>query len=168
MIYIKKANMEDTEKEFQFISSQPKNENGFINEFHGVNKEAFSKKMLPRIISYSEGKNLPLGYIPETYYFLWDDEEIVGLFKLRHCLNNFLRNGAGHIGYGIDSKHRGKGYASKGLALLIEEAKEIIEEDEIYLSCHKSNLASLKVQMNNGAYLHHSNERQNYTRIKIK
>lgn len=168
MIYIKKANMDDEEKEFQFIKNQPENENGFINEFYGVSKEAFSIHMLPRIINYSKGIDLPNGYVPETYYFLWDNEEIVGLFKLRHCLNNFLRNGAGHIGYGIGSKYRGKGYGSKGLSLIIEEAKQIIEEDEIYLSCNKDNVASLKVQMNNGAYLHHSDKQKNYTRIKIK
>lgn len=63
--------------------------------------------------------------------------KIVGLFKIRHYLNDFLRKGAGHIGYGILPEYRGKGYAKKGLVLAIEKCKEIIKENEIYLSVHK-------------------------------
>ena len=42
----------------------------------------------------------------------------------------------------------------------------MIREDEIYMSVHKDNPASLKVQMKNGAYIHHEDEQEIYTRIK--
>lgn len=66
--------------------------------------------------------------------------------------NDSLKNGAGHIGYTILSKYRGNGYATAGLHLAIEKCKKIIPEDEIYLSVLKDNIASLKVQLNCGAY----------------
>lgn len=34
------------------------------------------------------------GYVPQTIYFLWDNDEIVGMFKLSHYLNKHLINGA--------------------------------------------------------------------------
>lgn len=89
------------------------------------------------------------------------------MFKLRHYLNEHLINGAGHIGYGTRKGYQGKGYATKGLALMIEEAKKVIKEDEIYLSVHKDNLSSLKVQQNNGAYIDHEDDVEYYTRIKF-
>lgn len=58
------------------------------------------------------------------------------------------------------------GGCAKGLALTIEKAKAIIPEDEIYLSVHKENIASLKAQLKNGAYIHHEDEKEYYTRIK--
>ena len=69
-------------------------------------------------------------------------------------------------GYGIKKEFRGKGYASIGLKLAVEKAWQRIREDEIYMSVHKDNPASLKVQMKNGAYIHHEDEREIYTRIK--
>ena len=53
------------------------------------------------------------------------------------------------------------------LRLTIEKAKEIIPENEIYLSVHKDNPASLKVQEKNGAYIHHEDDKEYYTRIPI-
>lgn len=167
MLYLKAANLEDWEKEYDAIKDQPKDENGFENAYYGVSKEQFKNEVIPELINQSKGINLPEGYVPGTYYFLWDDEEIVGLFKLRHCLNEFLASGPGHIGYGILPKYRGKGYATKGLALAIEECRKIIPEDEIYLSVHKDNPSSLKVQEKNGAYIVGETEEEFLTRIKL-
>ena len=167
MLYLKAVNCEDIEKEYLFTTEQPADENGFTNKYEGVSREEFEKVVLPRLISNSKGIDLPEGHVPGTEYFLWEDDEIVGLFRIRHELNDFLREGAGHIGYGIKKEHRGKGYATKGLALTIEKAREIIKEDEIYMSVHKDNPASLQVQLKNGAYIHHEDDKEYYTRIKL-
>ena len=92
----------------------------------------------------------------------------MGWFRLRQSLNDGLKNGAGHIGYGIKSEYRKRGYATEGLKMMISIAKDIIEEDEIYMSVRKENRASLKVQLNNGAYIHHEDDKEYYTRIKIR
>ena len=40
-----------------------------------------------------------------------------------------------------------------------------MQEDELYLSVNKSNPASLRVQLHNGAYIHHEDDEHYYTRI---
>lgn len=167
-MYLKEANLEDARKEYRFLSNTPAYENGFENKYYGISYEEFLNNALIEMLKASKGIDLPNGRVPETFYFLWEDKEIIGLFKLRHYLNEGLKNGAGHIGYGIHRDFRGNGYATKGLALAIKKAKEIIKEDEVYLSSKINNPASLKVQLNNNAYLHHSDEEENYTRIKIR
>lgn len=167
MIYLKKINFDDVEEEFRAIKQMPENENGFENKYFNVSREEFEKDVIPTLLKNSEGIDLEEGHVPDTYFFLWDDDRIVGLFKIRHYLNEFLRNGPGHIGYSILPDSRGKGYATKGLELAIEKCKEIIPEDEIYFSVHKDNPASLKVQQNCGAYIVGETEDEYLTRIKI-
>ena len=133
MLYLKKINFDDAMEEYKAIKSIPAQENGFENKYYDVTKEEFVNEVIPMLLNNSKGLDLPDGYVPDTYFFLWDDDKIVGLFKIRHYLNDFLRKGPGHIGYGILPEYRGKGYAKKGLILAIEKCKEIIKEDEIYI-----------------------------------
>lgn len=168
MVYLKEANMEDAKKEYEFITQLPTDENGFTNANYGCSYEEFVEKILPRYIEKSRGINLEAGHVPGTEYFLWDDDVIVGLFRIRHHLCPALENGAGHIGYGIKKEYRGRGYANEGLRLTIEKAWTIIPEDEIYMSVHKDNPASLKTQLKNGAYIHHEDDLEYYTRVKRK
>ena len=166
MLYLKEANTEDLQKEYEFITQLPADENGFTNGNHGCSFEEFRDQILPGFIKYSQGIDLKPGHVPGTEFFLWDDDVIVGLFRIRHYLTEGLANGAGHIGYGIAKAYRGRGYASEGLKLTIERARSIIPEDEIYMSVNKNNPASLKVQLKNGAYIHHEDDLKYYTRIK--
>lgn len=157
----------DIEKSYQLHQTFDQDENGFINDAFHFTKEQF-KNYVKQCDDYSKGLNLPEGYVPCTHYILINDEdEYVGLFKFRHELNEFLRNDPGHIGYGISNKYRGKGYASKGLKLCLDIARDM-NIDELYLSCYKSNPASLKVQQNNGAYIHHESDDHYLTRIPLK
>lgn len=166
MIYLKEANFDDIEQEYDFITNCPADENGYINPYNGCSFEEFKKEILPLFIDNAEGKNLPEGWVPAYKLFLWDDDVLVGQFNLRFHLNEFLANGPGHIGYGIKSEFRGKGYATEGLRQCIEWAWKIIPEDEIYMSVNKDNPASLKVQLKNGAYIHSENDLEYLTRIK--
>lgn len=165
VIYLKEANLEDALEEYAMISQMPTDENGMTNPIAGISFEEFREKALPRIIRYSKGEGLPEGWVPETQYFLWDDDRIVGLFRLRHYLNDFLRQYHGHIGYAIKKSERGKGYGSKGLALLLKEGRDVIKEEEFYLSVHKDNLASQMVQKKNGGRIVREDELNYYVRI---
>ena len=167
MLYLKETNLEDAEKEYVFITRLPINENGFMNQYHGIEKDEFINQVLPQMMNHAKGIDLAEGHVPMTTFFLWENDSIVGLFRVRHYLNDFLRNGAGHIGYGIKKEDRGRGLATKGLALAIEKAKAMIKEEEIYMSVHCNNPASLRVQEKNGAYIHHSDDVEHYTRIKL-
>ena len=121
MLYLKKANYEDIEEEFNFMRKM-KSANGFENPYINISRNEFKEKCLDEIIGQSNGNNLPEGYVPNTYFYLWDDNKIVGLFKIRHYLNEHLKNGSGHIGYGILEEHRGKGYATECLIFARELA----------------------------------------------
>lgn len=167
VLYLKELNQEDSVKEYTFFQEMP-SAYGFENEYQGLSYEVFEQAVIPQRLKASKGRELLEGYVPDTYYFLWKDACIVGLFRIRHHLNDFLEHGPGHIGYGILPCEQGKGYATKGLALAIDVCKTIIPEREIYLSCWISNKASYKVMMKNGAYLHHQDEKEYYTRIPIK
>ena len=97
MIYLKEANFEDTEKEWRFISAMPEDENGLTNQWPDVSREDFKKTALPEIINHSKGIDMPDWMVAETFLFLWDDDTIVGLFRLRQYLNDALREGSIYI-----------------------------------------------------------------------
>ncbi|MGI6254543.1 MAG: GNAT family N-acetyltransferase [Acutalibacter sp.] len=155
----------DLQKAYELQMSFLPDENGFTNPVHGKTLEEFSQYVQEKK-RHNRGQDLPEGFVPDTVFVLVDDQgEYVGIFNLRHCLNDALRNGAGHIGYGIRKEFRGRGYASAGLALALEEARKIVPEDEIYFSVHLDNPASLKVQLKNGARIDHQDDKEYYTRI---
>lgn len=166
MLQLKAANLEDIEKEWQFIRNVPADENGFTNDWSGISREDFEQTALPDMIRFSKGENLPDWMVPETFYFLWNDDAIVGEFRLRHYLNDALRNGAGHIGQFIAKEFRGKGFGTAGLKLVLDEARKIIPEDEIYLRLNRGNEASLKVMLKNGGHVVKEDAEKLYVRIK--
>ncbi len=168
MIYLKEFNYEDALIEYDFFNQIPDYENGFVNPYHNMPYNEFYD-CIERRIQSSKGINLKEKFVPDTYYFLYDNDRIVGLFKVRHYLNDFLRNGAGHIGYIIHPLFRRQGYGTKGLALAIEKLIHLpdFNDIEIYLSCYKTNTASFKVIQNNGGYIHHEDQFEYYLRIKV-
>ena len=165
MICLKKANPEDLEKEWMFVREMPEDENGLLNSWSGVSRDVFRSKALPEMLAFSEGKNLPEGYVPETFFFLWDGDVIVGQFRVRHFLCESLRKGAGHIGYFIAKPYRGKGYGTEGLRLTLEEARRIVPEEEFYLRVNRDNPASLHVMLKNGGRIAAEDETKYYVRI---
>ena len=166
MIYLKPANIEDCEKEWLFVKAMPEDENGLTNQWPNISRKDFENKALPDMLRFSKGIDLPDWMVPETFYFLWNDDTIVGQFRIRHYLNEALREGAGHIGYFIGKVFRGKGYATEGLRLTLEEARKIVPENEIYLRVNKDNPASLKVMQKNGGHIVAENEDKYFVRIK--
>ncbi len=154
----------DYQKAYDLFMTFKENENGYMNCVYGYDYEKFLE-WIEMKRNWSLGKDLPEGFVPDTTYMLVDGENYVGTFNLRHYLNDSLREGAGHIGYCIGKKYRGKGYATKGLAMTLVKARQMGIQ-EVYMSVNKDNPASLKVQTKNGAYIHHENEKEYFTRIK--
>ena len=118
MLSLRPANCNDIEKEYLFVRDIPADENGYINDYPDISREDFDSA-LDCLIANSSGEQLPDGYVPATTYFLWDNNDIVGEFQLRHHLCESLISGAGHIGYYISPENRGKGYATEGLKLIL-------------------------------------------------
>ena len=153
----------DHRKAYELFMTFKEKENGFMNACYGLDYEGFLK-WIEKKRNWSVGKGLPEGFVPDTTYVLEDDGVYVGIFNLRHCLNDALREGAGHIGYCISPVFRGKGYATKGLELTLKKAREM-NIHEVYMSVNKDNPASLRVQIKNGAYIHHESDTEYFTRI---
>ncbi len=163
---LRKINRQDAAAQWAYTTALPENENGLTNPFHGVSFAEYEKTVLPKLISYEHPVDMPDWFVPESYYYLWDEDELVGEFRIRHHLTDALRSGAGHIGYSIGKAFRGKGYDRKGLALTLRIAKETVPENEIYLRVNKDNIASQKVMLHNGAYIAGEDEGHLFLRVK--
>lgn len=94
------------------------------------------------------------GKVPDSVFFLLDDErnKLLGAVNIRHYLNDFLLREGGHIGDGIRPSERGKGYATKLIALALEECKQLGIE-RVLLICDKDNIGSAKSIISNGGVL---------------
>ena len=166
MLELRKMNYEDTLAQWEYVTALPTNENGLTNNYEGVSLEEYKNHVLPELMMHENPVNMPDWFVPETFYYLWDGDTLVGEFRIRHRLTEALKTGAGHIGYSIKKEHRGKGYGTKGLAMTLEIARQIVPEDEIYLRVLKNNIPSFKVMLNNGAYIAGENDTHFIMRIK--
>lgn len=148
---LKMLDLEQAGKVYEYVSAMPRDENGFATEFAGCTREEF-ERLVERAEKARRGEGLPEGWVPQTQYILWNDEDIpVGMFHFRQHLCPSLRQRSGHIGYTIREGYRGRGYATEGLRLMIEEAKKTVPEPELLIGALKSNKASLAVQKKHGA-----------------
>lgn len=165
MLYLKEANHDDLDKEWQFVRNMPIDENGLTNSYHNVSRDDFHRNALPEMIGFANGENLPEGYVPTTYLFLWNNDVIVGQFRIRHYLTKSLEAGAGHIGYFIAKEYRGQGFGTEGLRLALQIARNIVPEKEFFLRVNKDNPASLQVMLKNGGRIVAEDDKKHYVRI---
>ena len=148
---LRKINIQDAIAQWEYTTALPVDENGLTNQYNGVSYEDYIETVLPTLISYEHPVNMPNWFVPETYYYLWDQDCLIGEFRIRHYLT--------------EKDKRGKGYGTEGLKLTIDKAKSIILEEEIYLRVNKDNIASQKVMLNNGAYIAGEDEAHLFMRI---
>ncbi len=166
MLELRKMNYKDALQQWEYVTNLPTNENGLTNKYEGVQFNEYLNSVLPELMMHENPVNMPDWFVPESYYYLWDANILVGEFRIRHYLTDALKTGAGHIGYSIKKEFRGKGYGTKGLALTLELAKKIVPEEEIYLRVLKSNIPSFKAICNNGAYIVAEDEVHYLMRVK--
>ncbi len=167
---LKLANLEDAQAEYDAIRSFPVGEHGLsglAEEWRKSSYQDFLEVGLPRVIDNHFGKQLKPGYVPCSTYFLWDKDQIVGIFNFRHYLCESLKKFGGHIGYAILPDYRGQHYATRGLKLLIEEVSNKVPEDELWLDAYTDNIASQRVMLNNGAYIAEQDDEMVHMRIKL-
>ena len=166
MLELRKMNLQDIKEQWEYVTALPKDENGLTNPYEGITFEEYEVTVLPELMMHENPVGMPEWFVPETYYYLWDEQVLVGEYRIRHYLTEALKIGGGHIGYSIKKEFRGRGYGSKGLALALELAREIVPEDEIYLSVLKSNIPSFKAISSNGAYIAGEDETHYLMRVK--
>ena len=107
-------------------------ENSFTNPVHGMSYEEF-KQWLIEQEKWGRGEDLPQGYVRQSIYWLRADNGLVGVGKIRHALTENARLKGGNVGYAIDPKHRGKGFGTVLLRLLLSKMREA-GIDEILLT----------------------------------
>lgn len=96
-----------------------------------------------RIDDNSNGKNLPDGFVPETTFWLMDDENFVGIFVIRHRLTPKLEEWGGHIAANISPKYRGKYSSFIGIKLCLKEANKLGLK-QVLMTCDERNGASYR------------------------
>lgn len=89
----------------------------------------------------------PEGWVPTTTLFLFDDDQFIGIFDLRHGLTEMLSKRGGHIAYEIIPSKRRQGYGKAGLKLVIQFARQHLNIKKILVTCHGDNLPSHKMML---------------------
>ena len=166
MLELRKMNQNDVFKQWLYFTALPSDENGLTNKYNGISFDEYRDIVLPKMMMYENPVDMPAWFVPESLFYLWDGNDIIGEFRIRHYLTDTLKFGAGHIGYSIKREFRGRGYGTRGLALTIDIAKKIIREEEIFFRVRKNNIPSFKAIYNNGAYI--ADEDDTYIFLRIK
>ncbi len=91
--------------------------------------------------------NQPEGRVPSTVLFLFNDDVFVGVYNVRHELNEELRKSGGHIAYEIVPSYRQKGYVKEGLKLILKWCSEQLNLQEVLLSCIAENKPSYRAMI---------------------
>lgn len=105
---------------------------------------------LRRLRRNALGLDLPYGFVPTTtFWMLRDGADIVGVSSLRHHLVPVLEIEGGHIGYAIRPGERRKGYGTRLLALMLDEARAL-GLSRALVTCDTDNLGSARIIQKNG------------------
>ena len=160
MLKLVQLSVEDKEEVYDMLQRIKANENEFTNGAYGLSYSDY-KKWLIQQDNWAKGIDLPDGYVPQLIYWLYDENTPVGIGKIRMALNDRSRKIGGNIGYAVDPLHRGKGYATVLLSLLLKKAQEL-EVKEILLTVEKYNPSSRRVIEKNGGVLVEENESRWY------
>lgn len=99
------------------------------------------------------GAQLPEGHVPCDYFWITDDDEVVGFIAFRRELNDWLRSFGGHIGYSVRPSRRRQGVARAALDLVLDRARAA-GYDRVMLTCDDDNTGSYRTIEGAGGVLH--------------
>ncbi len=150
-LVLRRINRSDIEsiEIYEMLQSIPKVENGFENPGFGLSWEEFPD-FINKSLNEISNPDTELGRVPQTIFWLFEDDRPIGISKMRHYLNEKLKIRGGHIGYGIIAERRLKGF---GKIILMKTLKEIkkIGVSRVLITCDINNIGSRKViESNNG------------------
>ena len=153
-ITIREISKTDGKIEQQFLSSFPETENGFERPGKGfdLSTQAGFVKFIQNRIDLKDGAGLKDGYVPQTTFWILSDNQLAGIAKARHYLNDTLMQHGGHIGLAISSNFRGQNVGTEALELLINYVRSL-GQDKILITNNETNLASRKISEKNGGKL---------------
>lgn len=165
MLYLKKLSDTDGIEIYNMLQEILPNDNGFHNKAYGMTFKQY-QKWVKREFSVDNG-NLESWMVPQTSYWLYDDDTPIGYGRIRHYLNENLEKTSGHIGYAIRQTKRGYGYGNKILSLLLAECKKL-NIINVQIGANEDNVLSNKVIKNNGGVLFRNSGNKNFYRICLE
>jgi len=106
---------------------------------------------LAAVRSYADPATVPADKVQATQFLCLsaEDGKILGMIQVRHTLNDYLRNYAGHIGYSVLPSERRKGVATWMLGAILPFCREI-GLDRVMIACEPWNEGSRRVILANG------------------
>lgn len=164
MIFLKKLSLNDDEKIYDMLQEITCNDNGFHNKVNGMSYKEF-RKWLKKEFAVDNGK-LEKWMVPQSSYWLYDDDKPIGYGRIRHYLNENLEKTGGHIGYAIRSRERGKGYGNTILTLLLEECKTLNIET-VQIGANVDNIPSNRIILNHNGVLFRCSDGKNFYHINL-
>ena len=128
-----------------------------MGEEYGYNNVELAREDFAQFVRELEDEAQGIGLPPDippqqTYLLLKDSTLVVGEIRFRPDLLPPYEKHHGHIAYNICPTQRGQGYATRQLALLLEEARKI-KLSGVSLTIEYDNRASVRVIEKNGGRL---------------
>lgn len=163
MIYLSRLSLADGVEIYNMLQEISFIDNGFHNKVCGMSYEQF-REWIKREYLFDTG-NLEDWMVPQTSYWLYDDDKVIGYGRIRHYLNDKLIETSGHIGYAIRSTERGKGYGDRILSLLLEECKKL-NISRVQIGTNSDNVASNKIILKHSGVLIRSSNNKNFYYIE--
>ena len=109
--------------------------------------------IVEKYVNSRDPSKIPSHYVPAYEFFIVNDDLFIGTISIRTKLTEKLLQYGGHIGYGINPLYWKKGYGTKALALALDKAKNLVEENKILITCDDDNIGSYKIIESNGGIL---------------
>ena len=152
MLHIEKPKIYDKEKYKEMIKEWQEYGGPYVpciidydcqNPVDELNYDA----VLEVVDNYSNGKiyDYDVDYFESSdFYFIFDDEELIGMGEIRHNLKPLGIKTIGHIACGIRPSKRKQGYALKAVEIMLDKLREDGIKEAIL--CHyKENNISPKI-----------------------
>lgn len=162
---IRKLSIDDGRDIYEMLQELPAEENGFINSVKNKTFDEY-KEWLKKSAKSSEQVGVVDGWkVPETIFWLYENNRPVGFGKVRHFLTDALLENGGNVGYTIRPSARNRGLGKKLLSYLIVESEEI-GVAKLLLTIQNHNKQSIHVALENGGKIEKITANKHYIWIE--
>lgn len=106
----------------------------------------FDRIILQPFRDSAAGIDLPEGFVPQSEYWMVQNNEYIGAIHIRHGLTPFLETEGGNLGYEIRPSKRGHGYAKLAAQMGLHKAAEL-GLNRVIITCNAMNTPSVHVAL---------------------
>ncbi len=162
---IRKLSIDDGCDIYEMLQELPAEENGFINSVNGKTFDEY-KEWLKKSAKNAEQVGVVDGWkVPETIFWLFENNKPVGFGKIRHFLTDALLENGGNVGYTLRPSARNRGLGKQLLSRLIDESKKI-GVAKLLLTIRNHNIPSIHVALANGGKIEKISAEKHYIWIE--